>query len=42
MIKWNEIRCPMPPAQQGPDFFGNVDFAVAANGETWKFFDGGF
>jgi len=41
-IKWNEIRCPMPAAQEGPNYFGNVDFAVAANGETWKFFDGGF
>ena len=41
-IKWNEIRCPMPPAEQGEDFFGNVEFAVAANGETWKIFEGGF
>ena len=32
----------MVPAQQGDDFFGNVDFAVAANGETWKNFEGGF
>mmetsp|Transcript_13740 Transcript_13740/g.17354 ORF Transcript_13740/g.17354 Transcript_13740/m.17354 type:complete len:219 (-) Transcript_13740:690-1346(-) len=32
----------MPAAQQGPDFFGNIEFAVAANGETWRFFDGGF
>lgn len=41
-VKWNEIRCPMPAAQQGDDFFGNVEFAVAANGETWKYFEGGF
>lgn len=41
-IKWNEIRCPMPAAQQGLEFFGNVEFAVAANGVDWKYFDGGF
>ena len=42
LIKWDEIRCPMPPAQGGDDFFGNVEFAVAANGETWNYQDGGF
>ena len=41
-ITWNEIRCPMPAAEQGEDFFGNVEFAIAANGETWKYFEGGF
>jgi len=29
LITWKEIRCPMPPADAGEDFFGNVDFAVA-------------
>ena len=32
----------MPVPEQGDDFFGNVDFAIAANGETWKSFEGGF
>ena len=41
-MKWNEIRCPMVAAAQGEDFFGNVEFAVAANGESWKYFEGGF
>ena len=41
-VSWKEIRCPMPPAVDGPEYFGNVDFAVAANGETWKSFEGGF
>jgi len=41
-VKWTEIRCPMPPASQGPDSFGNVEFAVSANGENWRYSDGGF
>jgi len=41
-VRWNEIRCPMVAAELGEDFFGNVEFAVAANGETWKYFEGGF
>mmetsp|Transcript_9900 Transcript_9900/g.16641 ORF Transcript_9900/g.16641 Transcript_9900/m.16641 type:complete len:125 (-) Transcript_9900:927-1301(-) len=32
----------MPAAQEGDDFFGNVDLAVTANGITWLPFDGGF
>ena len=32
----------MPPAEGGDSFFGNVDFAVTANGITWSNFDGGF
>lgn len=40
---WTEIRCPMPPAEEGPDFFGNVEFAVSANnGADWHVFSGGF
>ena len=42
LVTWKEIRCPMPPAEAGDDFFGNVDFAIAANGVTWKYFEGGF
>lgn len=42
LITWKEIRCPLPPADDGEDFFGNVEFAVAANGATWKYFEGGF
>lgn len=41
-VSKNEIRCPMPPAEGGDSFFGNVDFAVTANGITWSNFDGGF
>ena len=37
-----EIRCPMPEAEAGDDFFGNVDFAVTANGINWNTFEGGF
>jgi hypothetical protein len=36
------IRCPMPAAEPGEDFFGNVDLAVQANGISWNYFDGGF
>jgi len=32
----------MPPAEGGDDYFGNVDFAVTANGITWNNFEGGF
>jgi len=38
----SEIRCPMPAADAGDNFFGNVDFAVTANGITWNNFEGGF
>jgi len=41
-VHWNEIRCPMPRAQDGDSYFGNVDFKVAANGATWTTFTGGF
>lgn len=37
-----EIRCPMPAAEGGDSFFGNVDLAVTANGITWNNFEGGF
>lgn len=37
-----EIRCPMVAAQEGDDYFGNVDLAVTANGIKWDNFDGGF
>lgn len=32
----------MPPAEGGDSFFGNVEFAVTANGITWNNFEGGF
>jgi len=32
----------MPAHPDGADFFGNVDFAVAANGNDWNEFQGGF
>ena len=32
----------MPQAQEGDDYFGNVDLSVAANGHSWHDFDGGF
>lgn len=33
----------MPPAADGQDFFGNVAFAVSANGGVdWHTFKGGF
>jgi len=35
------ILCPMPKAKQGPNFFGNVDFAVIIDG-NWHKFTGGF
>jgi hypothetical protein len=41
-VTWKEIRCPMPAAQAGEAYFGNVDFAVTPNGKEWHVFDGGF
>jgi len=41
-VTTTEIRCPMPAAEAGDSFFGNVDFAVTANGITWNNFEGGF
>jgi len=33
----------MPAALDGPDFFGNVPFAVSPNtGYDWNTFEGGF
>jgi hypothetical protein len=33
----------MVKAQDGDDFFGNVDFSVSANGGSdWQLFPGGF
>ena len=37
-----EIRCPMPAAEGGDSYFGNVNFAITANGISWNNFDGGF
>ena len=36
-----EIKCPLVPAKQGPNHFGNVDFAVVIDG-NWHKFPGGF
>jgi len=41
-VSQSEIKCPMPPAEEGAKYFGNVDFAVSPNGESWYKFDGGF
>jgi hypothetical protein len=32
----------MPMPEEGDAYFGNVDFAVTANGITWNNFEGGF
>jgi hypothetical protein len=31
-VNSSQIRCPMPAAQGGDSYFGNVDFSVTANG----------
>lgn len=41
-ITWDEISCPVLPAKQGKDFFGNVPFEVSINGDDWHSFTGGF
>lgn len=45
-VTWTYIKCPMPPAEAGPDFFGNVNLKVSPNGgtrdEDWHNFQGGF
>ena len=35
LVSATEIRCPMPAAEGGDSYFGNVDLAVSANGITW-------
>lgn len=40
-VSWGEIKCPMPRAPTD-DYFGNVEFAVTANGHDWHEFEGGF
>lgn len=35
-VNATQIRCPMPAAQEGDSYFGNVDFAVTANGISWN------
>ena len=40
---WKEIRCPMPPAGPGPDYFGNVPLEVSVNnGAEWIVYELGF
>lgn len=41
-VSWRQIRCPMPRAQGGDQFFGNVPLSVAPNGKDWNNFVGGF
>ena len=41
-ITWDEISCPVIPAKQGKDYFGNVPFEVSVNGDDWHSFTGGF
>jgi hypothetical protein len=40
-VKYDVIKCPLVKAKQGPDYFGNVDFAVVIDG-NWHKFTGGF
>lgn len=42
LVTDKEIRCPMPAADDGDSYFGNVNLAVSANGISWFNFDGGF
>lgn len=41
LVTWGEIHCSIEKAESD-DYFGNVEFAVAANGKDWHKFDGGF
>ena len=41
-VEWDKIYCPMPKAEGGDQYFGNVDLAVAPNGRDWTKFPGGF
>jgi len=36
-VSSTEIRCPMVPAQEGDDYFGNVNFAVSINGVSMQY-----
>jgi len=41
-VTHDTIRCPIPAPEGGKDFYGNVDFAITPNGQSWYPFDGGF
>jgi hypothetical protein len=41
-VTWSAITCPMPAAEAGASYYGNVDLAVTANGADWHEFTGGF
>lgn len=41
-VNSTQIRCPLPAAVGGDDYFGNVNLEVKANGRTWVPFEGGF
>lgn len=41
-VSWRQIRCPMPKASSGEQYFGNVDLSVSPNGNDWHNFLGGF
>lgn len=41
-VTHDTIRCAVPAAESGPDYFGNVDFAISPNGLSWYPFEGGF
>jgi hypothetical protein len=41
-VSWKQIRCPMPAALGGNNYFGNVPLSVAPNGHDWNNFLGGF
>ena len=41
-VTWNAIKCKIPKAKNGDDFFGTVPLEVTINGIDWYRFDGGF
>lgn len=43
LVTHDAIKCAIPPAEGGKDYYGNVDFAISPNGgASWYPFDGGF
>jgi hypothetical protein len=41
-VKWDHIKCPIPRALKGAEFFGSVPLAVNINGFDYYEFPGGF
>ena len=42
LIEYDEVRCQMIRAAEGPKFFGNVEMGISQNGKDWHKFTGGF